>query len=185
MSLKSPVLFDEDVDTLLKHGTLAAQRVSARYAGDGAKGALAAGLKATCAAAEAAVRAGSQCVILTDKPEFGGDMAGAPAIPSLLAVGAVHHHLIAAGLRTRCSVVCESASTFSTHHIACLIGYGASAVNPWLGLETCRSWRSSTKVQNMITRGKLPDMSVADVQRNFKVAMNKAGAYTCSLLSST
>ena len=46
MSLKSPVLFDEDVDTLLKHGTLAARRVSARYAGDGAKGALAAGLKA-------------------------------------------------------------------------------------------------------------------------------------------
>ena len=35
---------------------------------------------------------------------------------------------------------------YSTHHVACLVGYGASGVNPWLGLETCRSWRMSKKV---------------------------------------
>ena len=60
----------------------------------------------------------------------------------------------------------------ATHHVACLVGYGASAVNPWLALETCRAWRTSTKVENAIERGKMPNMSVADVQRNFKAMLN-------------
>eukprot|EP00227_Mantoniella_beaufortii_P014044 CAMPEP_0197590982 /NCGR_PEP_ID=MMETSP1326-20131121/12420_1 /TAXON_ID=1155430 /ORGANISM="Genus nov. species nov., Strain RCC2288" /LENGTH=1645 /DNA_ID=CAMNT_0043156305 /DNA_START=169 /DNA_END=5106 /DNA_ORIENTATION=+ len=168
--IKTPVLFDEDIDTIINHKRLNAKRVPARYNGDGSKGALAAGVLALCAAAEATVRAGSQCVVITDKPEFGD--AKMPAIDSLLAVGAVHHHLIAVGLRTRASIVVESASAYSTHHVACLVGFGASAVNPWLGLETCRSWRMSKKVLAAIDRGKLPEMSVADVQRNFRAAMN-------------
>ena len=168
VSIKSPVLFDEDVDALLAIKGLGAERVAATYAGDGSEGALAKGVDALCAAAEKAVRGGSQCVIISDKD---GDK-DTPAIPSLLAVGAVHHHLIAVGLRTRASLVVESASAFSTHHVACLVGYGASAVNPWLGLETCRQWRTSSKVEASIKRGKLPNMSVADVQRNFKAALN-------------
>jgi glutamate synthase (ferredoxin) len=168
--IKSPVLFDEDVDNLMAHGGLKSVRVAARYDGDGSKGALEAGIAALCAEAEAAVRGGSQCVVLSDKLEAGD--AAQSAIPSLLAVGAVHHHLIAVGLRTRASIVVESASAFSTHHIACLVGYGASAVNPWLGLESCRAWRMSSKVENMVKRGKMPNLSVADIQRNFKAALN-------------
>ena len=168
--IKSPVLFDEDVDLVLAHEKLAAERIAARYNGDGSAGALDAGIKELCAAAEKAVKDGCQCVIISDKPEFGD--ADKAAIPSLLAVGAVHHHLIAVGLRTRASIVVESASAFSTHHLACLVGYGASAVNPWLALETCRAWRASAKVQNMVDRGKMPNLSAADVQRNFKAAMN-------------
>lgn len=48
-----------------------------------------------------------------------------PAIPMMLAVGAVHHHLIANGLRMQASIVADTAQCFSTHHFACLIGYGA------------------------------------------------------------
>lgn len=51
-----------------------------------------------------------------------------PAIPSLLAVGAVHHHLIANGLRMSTSIVADTAQCISTHHFACLIGYGARHV---------------------------------------------------------
>lgn len=51
-----------------------------------------------------------------------------PAIPSLLAVGAVHHHLISNGLRMSASIVIDTAQCFSTHHFACLIGYGARCV---------------------------------------------------------
>ena len=109
-------------------------------------------------------------MVLSDKPECGD--AGPARHSPLLAVGAVHHHLISVGLRTRASIVVESASAFSTHHVACLVGYGASAVNPWLALETCRAWRTSKKVENAIERGKMPNMSVADVQRNFKAALN-------------
>ncbi|HEY7269563.1 MAG TPA: glutamate synthase central domain-containing protein, partial [Dehalococcoidia bacterium] len=82
--------------------------------------------------AEAAVRAGVAVIVLSDR---GVDMKHA-AIPSLLAVSAVHHHLIREGLRTRVGLVIESAEPREVHHFALLIGYGAGAVNPYLALET-------------------------------------------------
>ena len=85
MHIKTPVLFDEDIDTIMNHKGLSAKRVAARYQGGGAAGALDAGVKALCAAAEAAVKGGSQCVVISDRPEFGD--AKMPAIDSLLAVG--------------------------------------------------------------------------------------------------
>ena len=169
--IKTPVLFDEDVETIMGLKELAAVRVPARYAGSGGKGEMAKAVADLCAAAEKAVADGSQAVIISDRPDCGD--ASMPAIPSMLAVGAVHHHLIKVGLRSRASIVVESSSAFSTHHFACLIGFGASAVNPWLALETCRQWRGSTKIENAIKRGKMPNMSVADVQRNYKAALNK------------
>ncbi len=169
--IKNPVLFDEDVETIMGLKELAAVRVPARYAGSGGKGEMAKAVADLCAAAEKAVADGSQTVIISDRPDCGD--ASMPAIPSMLAVGAVHHHLIKVGLRSRASIVVESSSSFSTHHFACLIGFGASAVNPWLALETCRQWRGSTKIENAIKRGKMPNMSVADVQRNYKAAVNK------------
>ena len=169
--IKTPVLFDEDVETIMGLKELAAVRVPARYAGSGGKGEMAKAVADLCAAAEKAVADGSQAVIISDRPDCGD--ASMPAIPSMLAVGAVHHHLIKVGLRSRASIVVESSSSFSTHHFACLIGFGASAVNPWLALETCRQWRGSTKIENAIKRGKMPNMSVADVQRYYKAALNK------------
>ena len=85
--------------------------------------------------AEAAVRMGATILIVSDR---GVDKDMAP-IPALLAVGAVHHHLIRAGLRTRCSIIAESGEPRDSHHFACLIGYGAAAVNPYLALETAQS----------------------------------------------
>ncbi|MDQ3813769.1 MAG: glutamate synthase large subunit, partial [Armatimonadota bacterium] len=82
--------------------------------------------------AERAVRDGATILILSDR---GVDAATAP-IPALLAVGAVHHHLIHVGLRTRVSLVAETGEPRDAHHFACLIGYGATAVNPYLSFET-------------------------------------------------
>ena len=59
-------------------------------------------------------------------------------VPPLLAVGAVHHDLIRRGLRSRASLVVDAAQCWSVHHFACLIGYGASAVHPYLAFETVR-----------------------------------------------
>ncbi|MGV2387307.1 MAG UNVERIFIED_CONTAM: hypothetical protein LVR29_00065 [Microcystis novacekii LVE1205-3] len=56
--------------------------------------------------------------------------------PLYLAVGAVHHHLIRSHLRLKASIVIDMAQCWSTHHFACLIGYGASAVCPYLALAT-------------------------------------------------
>ncbi|MBI2368647.1 MAG: glutamate synthase large subunit [Deltaproteobacteria bacterium] len=84
-----------------------------------------------CEAAEAAVEAGKTILILSDR---GVDAAHAP-IPMALAVGAVHHHLIREGKRMRCSLVVETGEVREIHHYAVLIGYGASAIYPYLALR--------------------------------------------------
>ena len=75
---------------------------------------------------------GYNCIILSDR---GHDKDRAP-IPSLLACSAVQHHLIREGTRTRCSLVLETGEPREVHHFALLIGYGASAINPYLAFET-------------------------------------------------
>ena len=82
--------------------------------------------------AEIAVRDGINIIILSDR------RAGADTIPipSLLACAAVHHHLIREGLRTSVGIVVESAEPREVHHFACLAGYGAEAINPYLAFET-------------------------------------------------
>ena len=101
------------------------------HAGFGAAG-LEQVLDELCARAEAAVREGINIVILSDR------MAGSDRIPipSLLACAAVHHHLIRTGLRTSVGLVVESGEPREVHHFACLAGYGAEAINPYLAFET-------------------------------------------------
>ncbi len=86
------------------------------------------------AEAEAAVDDGARILILSDR----GVDHEKVAVPSLLAMGAVHHHLTNVGKRMRTSVVVETGEARDVHQVACLIGYGASCVNPYLALETIR-----------------------------------------------
>jgi glutamate synthase (NADPH/NADH) large chain len=83
-------------------------------------------------AAENAVREGASILILSDRPH---DADRAP-IPSLLAVSAVHHHLIEVGLRDRTGIVVETGEPREVMHVALLLGYGAAAVNPYVAYET-------------------------------------------------
>ncbi|MFB6194383.1 MAG: glutamate synthase-related protein, partial [Halobaculum sp.] len=84
--------------------------------------------------AAAAVRSGVDVLVLSDET-VGPDRL---PIPSLLAVAAVHHHLVREGLRTDTALVVESGDPREVHHVACLIGYGADAVSPRLARETIR-----------------------------------------------
>jgi glutamate synthase (NADPH/NADH) large chain len=89
-------------------------------------------IDALCEKAEEAVRAGTNIIVLTDR-RAGADRI---PIPSLLACASVHHHLIRKGLRTSVGLVVESAEPREVHHFACLAGYGAEAINPYLAFET-------------------------------------------------
>jgi glutamate synthase (NADPH) large chain len=91
-----------------------------------------AAIGALCREADAAVKDGINIIILSDR------RAGADRIhiPSLLACAAVHHHLIREGLRTSVGIVVESGDPREVHHFACLAGYGAEAINPYLAFET-------------------------------------------------
>ena len=84
--------------------------------------------------AAAAVRDGAAILILSDR----GVSPDQAPIPMLMATGAVHHHLVAEGLRTQCGLVCETGEARDVAHFALLIGYGAGAINPYLTFESIR-----------------------------------------------
>jgi glutamate synthase (ferredoxin) len=98
---------------------------------DGTQG-LAPAVDALCRETAEAIRAGCGIVILSDR----GVNAEWAAMPSLLAVAAVHHHLIREGLRAQVSLVVETGEAREVSHFALLIGYGAGAVHPYLAFET-------------------------------------------------
>ncbi|MCS6958906.1 MAG: glutamate synthase-related protein [Pseudanabaenaceae cyanobacterium SKYGB_i_bin29] len=120
-----------------------------------------------CQRAVELVKNGCEILVLSDR----GLDANWAFIPPLLAVGAVHHRLIQEGLRMQVSLVVETAQCWSTHHFACLIGYGASAVCPYLALETVRQWWQKPKTQTLMAQGKLKQMTVAEVQASYRQAV--------------
>ncbi|KAK8649235.1 hypothetical protein V6N13_129968 [Hibiscus sabdariffa] len=173
VSLSSPVLNEGELESLLKDPQLKAQVLPTFFdIRKGIEGSLDKTLYKLCEAADEAVRNGSQLLVLSDRSD---DLeATRPAIPILLAVAAVHQHLIQNGLRMSASIVADTAQCFSTHQFACLIGYGASAVCPYLALETCRQWRLSSRTVNMMRNGKMPTVTIEQAQTNFCKAI-KAG----------
>jgi glutamate synthase (NADPH/NADH) large chain len=85
-----------------------------------------------CDQAEGAVRAGKLVLLLSDRYLVRGKLP----IHALLATGAVHHRLVRAGLRCRCNLLIETGTARDPHHFACLIGYGATAVYPYMAYQT-------------------------------------------------
>src|SRR6266566_664698 len=92
-------------------------------------------LDGLCTAAERAVRLGARILIVSDRDAD----AEHPPLPMLLAIGAVHQHLLRQGLRTRLGLAAEAGDAWDVHHFAALIGYGAEAVHPWLALASVRA----------------------------------------------
>lgn len=101
----------------------------------GGAGALEERLQQLCQEAEDAVRQGASMVLLYD----GGVNSFRAPIPSLLATSAIHHHLLDTGLRLQASLILVSGEPREVHHFACLLGYGADAIFPYLVLDTIDS----------------------------------------------
>ncbi|MBI5895013.1 MAG: glutamate synthase subunit alpha, partial [Desulfobacterales bacterium] len=134
LKLRSPVLSTAQMALLRavdSPGLSAVTLAMCFDAGSGGQG-LDDAMELLCTAATEAVEAGATILILSDRNT---DARRAP-IPALLAVAGVHHHLIRQGLRTRCGLVVESAEPREVHHFACLLGYGASAIYPYLAFDT-------------------------------------------------
>ena len=171
LHLASPILNEAELVEVGRQGLPTTTLSTLMLVTDG-PGGLEVAVQRLRSAAEAAVRAGSQILVLSDRGgEAGGINATTATIPPLLAVGAVHHHLLNLGLRLQASLVVETAQCWSTHHLACLIGYGASAVCPWLTWETSRHWLAHPRVQKLIETGKLPALSPDQVQANVRKAL--------------
>jgi len=134
LSLAQPILTNEQLAQIREldvNGIRSTTVTTLFPAGSGAKG-LDKALTEICAAASKAVEDGFDILILSDR----GAGADQMPVPSLLAVGAVHHHLIRTGMRTRIGIVVESGEPREVMHYCLLFGYGASAVNPYLTMAT-------------------------------------------------
>ncbi len=174
LKLESPILDEGDLDQIQTFG-FEATKLSTLFAiATGPEG-LRRAVNELCQKATEAVRAGKKILILSDRLDSAGNFSNLSAdhsyIPPLLAVGAVHHHLIRQGLRMKASLVVDTAQAWSTHHFACLIGYGASAVCPYLALETVRQWWGDSRTKSLMERGKIKSASLSAVQANFRKAI--------------
>ncbi len=132
--LGSPVLMDSELEQLRQvHSAIFKARTLDMTwpVADGEAG-LERALERLCREADEALADGINILVLSDRAV--GPMR--TAVPSLLATGAVHHHLVREGTRLQAGLVVESGEARSVHSIATLIGYGAAAVNPYLMLET-------------------------------------------------
>ncbi|HEY2976322.1 MAG TPA: glutamate synthase central domain-containing protein, partial [Burkholderiaceae bacterium] len=92
-------------------------------------------LASLCAESVDALKSGHNILIITDRRMDRDHVA----IPALLALSAIHHHLVREGLRTTCGLVVETGSAREVHHFGVLAGYGAEAVHPYLAMETLAS----------------------------------------------
>ena len=124
-------------------------------------------LEEICIESEKAINNNCSILIISDK----GITPKRTFIPPLLAVGAIHHYLLKKQIRLKASLVVETGQCWSTHHLACLIGYGASAICPWLIFESSRHWLNHPKTKKRIDGGKLEDFTSKDVQKNIKKAL--------------
>ncbi len=102
-------------------------------------------LAAMCLEAEQAIEAGAQFIVLSDR-DSNRDLA---PVPSLLMLAAVHHHLIRQQNRMKAGLIVEAGDVREVHHVALLIGYGASAVNPYLAMETAEELVRSGMIQSV------------------------------------
>ncbi len=147
IKLEHPLLTNEDLEKLrhVNHPGFKAFSIPILFPADlGTKG-LESALDMIFMVADKAIESGVNIIILSDR----GISAKSAPIPAMLAVAGLHHHLIRQGTRTRVGLVLESGEPREVHHFALLIGYGCSAINPYLAFES---------LDDLIHEGLLPGL---------------------------
>ena len=165
LRLQSPILTNPEILQILKlNGSFNSTTVTCRFPVSEGSDGLKRHLDRICAEAEKAVDQGAALIILSD---WDIDASHAP-IPMLLATGAVHHHLVRVDKRSKTSLICETSECRDVHQFACLLGYGASAVNPYTALAT---------LNDFVSKGELKSgdkvLDVATAAKNYRAALEK------------
>ena len=162
VALKHPILNNHELEKIrsIDTGIFQAKTLQTYFRADGKPGSLQKGLDRLCRYAVDAVEDGFEVLILTDRAI---DSDHAP-IPSLLACAAVHHHLIRKGYRGQVGIIIEAGDVWEVHHFACLIGFGATAINPYLALSTIRDMKLTNKIQT--------ELDIEHLKKNYIKAVN-------------
>ncbi len=170
LKLPGPILANRDLEKMrrVSQGDFLATMLPMLFRIDGGEKELERALDGLCRRASLAIKSGYTIIILSDRgvdEEYG-------AIPSLLALTAVHNHLIREKTRTQVALIVESGEPREVMHFCLLIGFGASAVNPYLAIET---------LEDLANRGNFPEgMTFEKALKNYKKAVNKGILKTMS-----
>ncbi len=176
VALKHPVLNNYELEKIrsIDTGIFQAKTLQTYFRADGKPGSLKAGLDRICRYAADAVEDGFEVLILTDRA-IDSDHA---QIPSLLATAAVHHHLIRKGYRGQVGIIVEAGDVWEVHHFACLIAFGATAINPYLALSSIRDMKLSNKLQTDIDADQLKKNYIKAVNEGLLKVFSKMGIST-------
>ena len=161
--LPHPILSEEECEKLrqIKSPPFKTATIPILYDVDAGADGLEKALDEVFKATRKAIKSGHNIIILSDR----GVTAERAAIPALLATSGLHHRLIREGLRTRCSLVLESGEPREVHHFALLIGYGISAICPYMAYEL---------IDDMIREGLLTGVDKKTAQKNYIKAVVKS-----------
>ena len=156
LSMRTPILTNQELASIKALACRRMKSVTLPILFDPSKGVdgMREALKELCEKAEEAARTDQNVLILSDR---GVDENHAP-IPALLAVAAVHNHLIRKVLRTEIGLILESGEPREVHHFCTLIGYGVTAINPYLAFET---------VKDLHARKRLGDITLEKAEQNY------------------
>jgi glutamate synthase (NADPH) large chain len=163
LELTQPVLSNQELEKIryLDHKGFQSKTIYMYFRADDKPGSLQRGLDRICQYAEHAVEDGFSIIILSDR-SFDSSHA---QVPSLLAMAAVHHHLLRKGLRDNVGIIVETGDVWETHHFATLIGYGASGINPYLAFETIAYMKQKGMLET--------ELSEAYLHKNYIKAVGK------------
>ena len=176
VALQQPVLSSYELEKIrsIDTGVFQAKTLQTYFRADGKSGSLKKGLDRLCRYAVDAVEDGFEVIILTDRAI---DSDHAP-IPSLLACAAVHHHLIRKGYRGQVGIIVEAGDVWEVHHFACLIGFGATAINPYLAISSIRDMKINGRLVTDIEPDYLKKNYVKAVNDGLLKVFSKMGIST-------
>ena len=176
VALKHPILNNHELEKIrsIDTGIFQAKTLQTYFRADGKVGSLQKGLDRLCRYAVDSVEDGFEVLILSDRAI---DSDHAP-IPTLLATAAVHHHLIRKGYRGQVGIIVEAGDVWEVHHFACLIGFGATAINPYLALSTIRDMKLTNKIQTELDSEQLKKNYIKAVCDGLLKVFSKMGIST-------
>ncbi len=176
VALKHPILTSYELEKIrsIDTGKFQAKTLHTYFVANGNPGSLKRGLDRLCRYAEDAVLDGFEVLILSDR-SLDSDHA---AIPSLLATSAVHHHLIRKGLRSQVGIIIEAGDVWEVHHFACLIAFGATAINPYLTLACIRNMKANGSLETGLSWPELSKNYIKAVCDGLLKVFSKMGIST-------
>jgi glutamate synthase (NADPH/NADH) large chain len=176
VALKHPILNNHELEKIrsIDTGVFQAKTLQCYFRADGKEGSLKKGLDRLCRYAVDAVEDGFEVIVLTDR-SIDSEHA---AIPTLLACASVHHHLIRKGLRGKVGIIVEGGDVWEVHHYACLIGFGATAINPYMALSTIRDMKLHDKIKSEYDAEKLKKNYIKAVNEGLYKVFSKMGIST-------